>query len=99
MKTILTLIIAMIITGAAMGQQKGTGQVKIDTTKVESTTAEGTIAPQPKTYFLLGALQDYQLLYKCLASPGDVTPNELRSVIQWIDKGAKPLPGDTTKKK
>lgn len=38
------------------------------------------------TYVLGGKLQDFQLLFKAVTSPGDVTPNQISALTAWIQK-------------
>lgn len=61
------------------------GQSKTDTTKQK----------QPDNYVLVGQVVDFQLLYKALNSPDDVSKNEVRALLAWIVK-IQVLP--TTKK-
>lgn len=52
------------------------------------------------TYILKGRLSDFQLLYKSVTQPKDVTPNQQEAVADWIKtiKPEKPK-NDSTKKK
>lgn len=40
-------------------------------------------------FILKGKLADFELMYKAVASPDDVTPNQKRSVLKFIE-GLKP---------
>lgn len=37
------------------------------------------------TYILKGKLEDFQLLYKTVKQPRDVTPNEQDAIAKWIE--------------
>lgn len=43
------------------------------------------------TYFLVGKVDAFTLLFKALATPGDVTPNQVNALLQWIDKNRQKL--------
>lgn len=42
-------------------------------------------------YALVGKNEHFILLYKALITPGDVTPNQLNSLIEWVDKGRQKI--------
>jgi len=42
--------------------------------------------PKDTTYALVGKIGDFQLLYKAVSSPGDVTPNQITALLAWIQK-------------
>jgi len=65
-----TLVIAAILISSLAFGQKK------DSIKIEKDT----------TYILQGKLQDFQLLYLAVTSPGDVTPNQQKAVAAWIEK-------------
>lgn len=69
-KTITTIIICLSMTMAF-------GQTKESAVKKE---------PVDTTYILGGNFPDFQLLYKAVISPGDVTPNEMKALAAWIQK-------------
>lgn len=54
-------------------------------------------AKDSAVYYLLGQVKDYQLLYAALTQPGDVTPNQIKALVEWITK-AQPLPPQEEKK-
>lgn len=54
-------------------------------------------AKDSAVYYLLGQVKDYQLLYAALTQPGDVTPNQIKALVEWITK-AQPLPPKEEKK-
>lgn len=43
------------------------------------------------TYYILGTMPDFTLLYRAITSPGDITPNQLQALAKWI-QSLKPLP-------
>ena len=69
-------------------QLKGTVQNGSDTSKKE----------QPAQYFIIGTDNDFKLLQKVITDPGNVTPNQVKAVFQWI-QNKNQLMTDTTKKK
>lgn len=42
--------------------------------------------PVDTTYILGGNFPDFQLLYKAVTSPNDVTPNQISALAAWIQK-------------
>ena len=48
-------------------------------------------AADTSTYALVGKVDAFALLFKALATPGDVTPNQLNALLQWIDKNRQKL--------
>ena len=48
-------------------------------------------------FHIVGKISDFELLYLYLKSPGDVTPNQKASLINWVEK-LTPI-SDTTKTK
>lgn len=42
--------------------------------------------PMDTSYVLVGKFPDFQLLYKGITSPGDITPNQLSALAAWIQK-------------
>lgn len=65
-----------------------------------SSAQSGKQKPATDSIFVLaGKLQDFQLLYRAVESPGDVTPNQSKAILDWI-KGIRLIPvSDTTKRK
>lgn len=50
-------------------------------------TATLANAQQPKdtaSYVLIGKFQDFELLFKSVLTPGDVTPNQQKALAEWI---------------
>jgi hypothetical protein len=85
MKKLLSIIALTFILSTAVAQQQ---KAKADTTKPAA------------TYVLLGALQNFQLLLAAITTPGDVTPNQMRELAEWISKNTQPIPAaDSTKRK
>lgn len=68
----------------------------ITITLTASAQKKDTIAKKEPMFFLIGKLPDYELLLRAIVSPGDVTPNELRGLAQWINQ-IKPLPEEKQK--
>ena len=54
-----------------------------------------TTKKQPKQYYLIGEIGAWQLLYKAITTPGDVTPNQVKSLAEWMDR-IREIPADTT---
>lgn len=53
------------------------------------------------TYFLAGKITSFQLLYAAIANPDDVTTNQKKKLLDWLDRGLQAIPADSisTKKK
>jgi len=54
-----------------------------------SLSANAQTKEKPKAdtnYVMVGKFADFQLLYKALMSPGDVTPNQVNALAAWIQK-------------
>lgn len=49
-------------------------------------------------FILKGKLADFELMYKAVASPDDITPNQKRAVLKFIE-GLKPEKDSTSKTK
>lgn len=62
-----------------------TAQKKPDATPVAKPAVDTA------TYALLGKADAFTLLFKALATPGDVTPNQLNALLVWIDKNRQKL--------
>ena len=62
--------------------------------------ASNSFAQQQKqdtsTFILKGKLADFEIMYKAVASPDDVTPNQKKEVLKFIE-GIKPEKTDSTK--
>jgi hypothetical protein len=55
---------------------------------------------QPKndtTYYLLGRITDFQLLFRAVTTPGDVTPNQVKAIVEWISQIKALPPKEMTK--
>lgn len=66
------LILLLLISGIAYGQNKSP-----------------LIQPQkPDTslYFIAGNINDFKVLFTAIQSPGDVTPNQVKALLNWINK-------------
>lgn len=50
------------------------------------------------TFILKGKITDFELMYRAVSSPDDVTPNQKRSVLKFIE-GLKPEKDSTSKTK
>ena len=74
------LIIAAIIFSSVVN-----GQTSKDTTSKLKIVAP-KYEPKDTTYVLGGNIPDFQLLYKAVTSPNDVTPNEMKALAAWIQK-------------
>lgn len=64
----------------------------------------GQVAPQKDTasYVLQGKIDDFQMLFLGLQSPGDITPNQKEHLLEWIKtlkKGEKAIETHEDKKK
>jgi len=93
-KIILSLVIFISINCFA---QKG----KIDSSKLNAMASiilpQQQQNPDPKqSFYLLGARNDFVILLMALTKPGDVTPNQIKQLADWINQYARPLPIDTT---
>lgn len=51
------------------------------------------------TYFMTGKLPSFDLLYKAIANPDDVTTNQKKSLLIWIERGLMSIPDSVTSKK
>jgi hypothetical protein len=72
MKKIISIVsLFLIISLGCVGQQKTQSQ------KTDS-------IPQGANYYLIGSVQAFQLLIKVLTTPGDVTPNQIKAVAEWV---------------
>jgi len=80
------LLACIAFTLSAQAQQKPV-QPKADTAK-----------PIQK-YFLIGTLDNYRLLFSAVSTPGDVTPNQQKLLMDWINAGLTELKTDTLPKK
>lgn len=79
------MVLAVLISFSASAQQKPV----TDTTK-----------KQQEAYFLMGTLEGFKLLFTAVNSPGDVSPNQLKLLSEWISTGVQKVPAaDSTKKK
>jgi len=54
-------------------------------------------AQKDTAYALVGKLPEFNLLYLAIQSPGDVTPNQSKFLLEWLNKLQMILP-DTVKK-
>jgi len=43
-------------------------------------------------YYIVGKIENYQLLYTALKTPGDVTPNQVTALLLWIEKNLQVVP-------
>lgn len=48
-------------------------------------------AKADSVYVLVGSLPEFQLLYKSIVTPNDVTPNQLAAIAKWL-QSIKALP-------
>lgn len=42
------------------------------------------------TYRISGKISDFQLLYKVVSDPGNVTPNQVAYIKNWLENSIKP---------
>jgi hypothetical protein len=86
--------LAFIATAQAKPAPKKNDTVNTDAGSV-------VIKTDSTTYVLFGRTPDFQLLYKAIVFPGDVTPNQSRALAEWIAKAPmlSTAVSDTTKKK
>lgn len=75
----LFLIAAVIFSMSVNAQTKSGSQ---EVRKTESKEAE----KMDTTYVLRGDFPDFQLLYRAVKSPGDITPNQMSALAAWIEK-------------
>lgn len=54
--------------------------------------------PVEPQFFILGTNDDFKLLQRIIADPNNVTPNQVKAVLQWI-QNKNQIVTDTTKKK
>jgi len=52
-------------------------------------------APQPN-YFIIGQMDAFKLLVMAITSPDDVTANERKRLLYWLNNNLLALPTDTT---
>lgn len=84
-KKMFTCLVLICLSIGAMAQSKP----GVDTSKAKA----------PEVFFLIGDLSTWQLLYKAVATPMDVTPNQQSALMDWINKRLQAVPVDSTKKK
>lgn len=92
MKKVFLMIAVAVSLSASAQTQKPVTKAPANKPVTDTTKAE-------PGFYLLGRLDDFKLLYTILVSPGDVTPNQVKGVAEWINKGIQPLVADTTRKK
>jgi|APGre2960657505_1045072.scaffolds.fasta_scaffold05126_4 hypothetical protein len=39
------------------------------------------------TYMISGKIENFKMLFAALTQPADVTPNQVKAVIEWVSKG------------
>jgi hypothetical protein len=61
-----------------------------------SAQKKDTVAKAEPVYYLIGNMKDFQLLFTSVTKPGDVTPNQVAALAQWL-QSLKALPTDTLK--
>lgn len=42
--------------------------------------------PDTSLYFIVGNINDFKLLFAAIQSPNDVTPNQVKALLNWINK-------------
>jgi len=90
-KTILLLTFFISTTCFAQKQ-------KTDSSKNIRGTGEVVYPPegnQNPPFYLLGTRNDFLILLMALTTPGDVTPNQIKQLVDWINQRAKQLPTDS----
>jgi hypothetical protein len=91
MKQLIICIAAVALTATAFGQKK-------DTAAVSSKQQAASVKPKDQRFFIVGSKEEFDLLYKVIADPDNVTPNEAKGMLQWIRNKAA-IPADSTQKK
>lgn len=81
-KLLIAFTISIIMISAANAQTGNQNQQKQDTS----------------TYALVGKMENFQLLYRALVNPGDVTPNQLKALSEWVTR-IRIIQPDTSLKK
>lgn len=89
--TLLSLTIFAQNTKPAGTSKQLAGPAKDSTVKSVSKTA-------PQRYFMMGTKEEFDLLYKVIADPRNVTPNQAEAMLKWIANKAA-IVNDTTQKK
>lgn len=57
-----------------------------------------TKQPTDTLYYVVGKIENFQLLYAAVKSPGDVTPNQVAALLVWIEKNVAMIPKEENKK-
>lgn len=66
------LVLLLLISGITYGQSKAP-LVK-------------PAKPDTSLYFIAGNINDFKLLFAAVQSPNDVTPNQVKALLNWINK-------------
>lgn len=89
MKKSIVLIATLFIVAYSYAQKKDSTAKKIVSTNPK---------PAPQQYFMLGTKDEFDLLYKVIADPDNVTRNQVNMMLGWIRNKAA-IVSDTTQKK
>lgn len=79
-----TFITASILLASLLAVSQRKENVKTDTTK---------------HYYVIGDFETFKALYLAVASPDDITANQRKAILAWLDKNVAVLSTDSTKKK
>lgn len=92
-KFILISVLMLTIASFAGAQNKSIANIKDQIRPVPAGPKQDT------AYVLVGRIPDFQLLYRAIVSPGDVTPNQAKALAEWLNKVQMILPDSINKKK
>lgn len=86
---LLTTVATLILVSFKKPAFVSTQQVYSDSSKPK---------PAEPQFFILGTSDDFKLLQRIIADPDNVTRNQVKAVLQWI-QNKNQIASDTTKKK
>jgi hypothetical protein len=87
---ILTISLMVIYASAqTKNQPKKDSTIKVDPT-------DGMVKMPQSNYFIIGQLDAFKLLAAAVTAPDDVTANQRKALMEWLNKNLQALPTDTT---
>jgi hypothetical protein len=95
MKQLIICIAAVALTATAFGQKKDTTAAS---SKQQAVSVKPLPSSQPQRFVIIGTEADFNFLKKVIADRDNVTPNQTKAALQWIDSKAA-IPADSTQKK
>jgi hypothetical protein len=90
------ILLLLTVASLVLLSFRDAGIIKSPKTYKDST--KPNVKPSEPQFFILGNDNDFKLLQKVIADPANVTPNQVKSVLQWI-QNKNQIVSDTTKKK